>query len=43
MTQFRAYGFQTLYEFRGALVIFEMFDDEHHNVVIVELAKVFDH
>jgi hypothetical protein len=43
MTDFRAYGFQTLYEFGRAFVVFEMFDDVHHNVVVVELAKVFDH
>jgi hypothetical protein len=43
MSDFRAYGFQTLYEFRRTLVVFEMFDDVHHNVVVVELAKAFDH
>jgi hypothetical protein len=37
------YRFETLHKFGGALVIFEVFDDKHYNVVVLELAEVLDH
>lgn len=37
------YRFETLHEFGGALVVFEVFDNKHYNVVILELAEIFDH
>jgi hypothetical protein len=40
---YRTYRFETLYELGWTLVVFEVFDDEHHDVVVFELAEVLDH
>ena len=37
------YRFEALHEFGRALVVFEVFDNKHYNVVVLELAKVLDH
>ena len=35
--------FETLHESGRALVVFEVFDNKHYNVVVLELAEVLDH
>jgi len=37
------YRFEALHEFGRALVVFEVFDNIHYDVVIVELAEILDH
>jgi len=35
--------FETFYELGGTLVVFEVLDDEHYDVVILKLTEIPDH
>ena len=39
----RTHRLKTLHELGGAFVVFEVLDDEHYNVIVVELTEILDH